>query len=95
MQTEEFTQNLESLMKLAKQERAALMCAEAAPWRCHRSLIADALEVHGLRVEEIIDLTRCKVHVMTPFAKVNGTAIMYPLSNATESGTADKKGDKQ
>jgi len=85
MQTAEFAQNLASLMKLAKQERIALMCAEAVPWRCHRSLIADALLVHGLRVEEIINLTRCQPHMLTPFAKVNGMAITYPPSAATES----------
>jgi uncharacterized protein (DUF488 family) len=95
MQTAEFAQNLASLMKLAKQERVALMCAEAVPWRCHRSLIADALEVHGLRVEEIIDRTRCQIHALTPFAKVNGMAITYPPSNAIESGTTNKKGGKQ
>jgi uncharacterized protein (DUF488 family) len=91
MQTAEFAQNLASLMKLAKQERVALMCAEAVPWRCHRSLIADALMVNGLRVEEIIDGTRRQNHALTPFAKVNGTAVTYPVSAATESVHADKR----
>ena len=91
MQTAEFAQALASLMKLAGTERVALMCAEAVPWRCHRSLIADALVVHGLRVEEIIDRTRCQTHALTPFAKVNGTAITYPPSAATEPGDADKR----
>jgi uncharacterized protein (DUF488 family) len=91
MQTAEFAQNLASLMKLAKQERVTLMCAEAVPWRCHRSLIADALVVHGLRVEEIINRTRCQNHALTPFAKVNGTTITYPDSGVTESGHADKR----
>ncbi len=50
MQTREFAENLASLIGLAKQERVALMCAEAVPWRCHRSLIADALLIHGVRV---------------------------------------------
>ena len=76
-------------MNLAKKEQVALMCAEAVPWRCHRSLIADALVVHGLRVKEIIDRTRCQHHVLTPFAKVNGMIITYPPSAATESGHAD------
>ena len=53
MQTAEFAEHLARLMEIAGQERVALMCAEAVPWRCHRSLIADALLVHGLRVEEI------------------------------------------
>jgi uncharacterized protein (DUF488 family) len=89
MQTVEFAQNLASLMKLAKQERVALMCAEAVPWRCHRSLIADALMVHGLRVEEIINGAGRQIQALTPFAKVNGTAITYPLRDATESGHAN------
>jgi uncharacterized protein (DUF488 family) len=78
MQTAEFAQNLASLMKLAKQERVAIMCAEAVPWRCHRSLIADALVVHGIRVEEIINTTRLQAHTLTPFASVDGTTITYP-----------------
>jgi uncharacterized protein (DUF488 family) len=78
MQTAEFAQNLEDLIGLAKGERIALMCAEAVPWRCHRSLIADALVVRGFRVEEIIGTTGCRVHALTPFAKVDGTAITYP-----------------
>lgn len=78
MQTAEFAQNLASLIELAEQEQIALMCAEAVPWRCHRSLIADALVVHGLGVEEIINQTRCQSHTLTPFANVAGTLITYP-----------------
>jgi uncharacterized protein (DUF488 family) len=78
MQTPEFAQNLVGLLEHAKQERVALMCAEAVPWRCHRSLIADALMVHGIRVEEIINGTRREVHRLTPFARVDGTTITYP-----------------
>jgi uncharacterized protein (DUF488 family) len=78
MQTPEFARNLAGLMEQAKEERVARMCAEAVPWRCHRSLIADALVVHGIRVEEIISATRRQVHGLTPFARVDGTAITYP-----------------
>jgi len=78
MQTAEFAQNLVGLLEQAKQERVALMCAEAVPWRCHRSLIADALMVHGIRVEEIINGTRREMHRLTPFARVDGTTITYP-----------------
>jgi uncharacterized protein (DUF488 family) len=91
MQTDEFAQNLESLMKLAKQDRVALICAEAVPWRCHRSLIADALVVHGLRVEEIINQTRCQIHTLTPFTKMDGTTITYPRAAATEHSHADNR----
>ena len=78
MQTPEFAENLAGLIERASQERIVLMCAEAVPWRCHRSLIADALVVHGLRVEEIINRTRRQVHTLTPFARVDGTVITYP-----------------
>ena len=53
------------------------MCAEALPWRCHRSLIAVALILHVVCVEEIIKETRRKLHTLTPIAKVDGTAIVY------------------
>ena len=54
------------------------MCAEAVPWRCHRSLIADALLVRGIRTEDIMSPTRRQVHTLTPFAKVRRTTITYP-----------------
>jgi uncharacterized protein (DUF488 family) len=78
MQTAEFADNLADLIARATRERIALMCAEAVPWRCHRSLIADALVVHGIRVEEIISETRRQVHGLTPFARVSGMTITYP-----------------
>ena len=78
MQTPEFQQSLEELIRLANQDGIALMCAEAVPWRCHRSLIADALLVRGIRTEDIMSPTRCQVHTLTPFAKVRGTTITYP-----------------
>jgi uncharacterized protein (DUF488 family) len=88
MQTPEFTQSLEELIRLANQDRIVLMCAEAVPWRCHRSLIADALLVRGIRTEDIMSATRRQVHTLTPFAKVRGTAIRYPTE---ASETAQKK----
>jgi uncharacterized protein (DUF488 family) len=78
MQTSEFKLSIEELMQLAKQERVALMCAEAVPWRCHRSLIADALLVRRIRTEDIMSPIRRTVHTLTPFAKVRGTTITYP-----------------
>jgi len=78
MQTPEFEQSLEELIRLAKQERIAIMCAEAVPWRCHRSLIADALLVRGIRTEDIMSPTRRQVHVLMPFAKVRGNMVTYP-----------------
>ena len=84
MQTPEFEQNLKEVIALAATERIALMCAEAVPWRCHRSLIADALLVHGLRVEEIVGTTLRRAHVLTRFAKVAGTTITYPPEAESE-----------
>jgi uncharacterized protein (DUF488 family) len=78
MQTSEFADTLAGLMATATRERIVLMCAEAVPWRCHRSLIADALVAHGLRVEEIVSGIRRRVHALTPFAKVSGTVVTYP-----------------
>jgi uncharacterized protein (DUF488 family) len=78
MQTPEFEQSLQELIGLAKQERIAIMCAEAVPWRCHRSLIAYALLVRGIRTEDIMSPTRRQAHIITPFAKVRGTTITYP-----------------
>ena len=78
MQTPAFAEHLAEVIALAKSERIALMCAEAVPWRCHRSLIADALVVRGIRAEEIINATRRQEHALTSFARVEGTAITYP-----------------
>lgn len=78
MQTAAFAQAVEGLIQWAKDDRLALMCAEAVPWRCHRSLIADALTVRSVRVEEISSRTKRQLHKMTRFAKVDGTTVTYP-----------------
>lgn len=78
MQTEEFARNLDSVIELAQDRRCALMCAEAVPWRCHRSLVADALLVRGIPVEEIIGPQTPRPHKLTPFAHVDGLHITYP-----------------
>lgn len=78
MQTRIFAESLRELVALAEHETVALMCAEAVPWRCHRSLIADALLVRGIRVEHIISPTSRKTHVLTPWAHVEGKRITYP-----------------
>lgn len=78
MQTPQFAAALERALELAGKERIALMCAEALPWRCHRSLIADALLVRGIAAEDIASPTRRTPHKLTPFARVHGTQITYP-----------------
>jgi len=82
MQTPEFELNIQALIGIARVERAVIMCAEAVPWRCHRSLIADALIVRGIKVEHIISLNEPKPHILTSWAKVEGTKITYPECNA-------------
>ena len=86
MQTPEFERSLEELIRLANHERIVLMCAEAVPWRCHRSLIADALLVRGIRTEDIMESNSPRqVHALTPFAKVRGTTITYPAEAPRKS----------
>ena len=82
MQTADFGENLRSLIELAQRDRVALMCAEAVPWRCHRSLIADALVVHGVATCEIVSPKRLQAHTLTPFARVSGQEIRYPPAEA-------------
>jgi hypothetical protein len=95
MQTAEFTQNLQMLIDLARQERVAVMCAEAVPWRCHRSLIADALVVQGLEVEHIMNATHCDQHTLRPWAVVKGKRITYPPDDGSEPIPAPKIPAKQ
>ena len=78
MQTAAFEESLDQCVALAKQERVVLMCAEAVPWRCHRSMIADALLARGIEAREIASAVRTRSHTLTPWARVNGTRVTYP-----------------
>ncbi|HZY74211.1 MAG TPA: DUF488 domain-containing protein [Edaphobacter sp.] len=80
MQTTEFESALNALVEAAAHEAIAIMCAEAVPWRCHRSLISDALTARGYRVEHIMSATESDPHTMTSFARVEGTSVVYPAS---------------
>ena len=80
MQTTDFAANLASVIQLARTDRVALMCAEVVPWRCHRSLIADALVVHGVATCEIVSPNRLQPHKLTPFALIRGEKITYPFA---------------
>ena len=77
MQTSEFRESLIELISLVKKRQTAIMCAEAVPWRCHRSLIADALLVRGVYVRHIFSLTNSKPHELTKNARVNRLNIVY------------------
>ena len=76
MLTPEFKSNLDKLIKISKSKIIVIMCAEAVPWRCHRSLIADALIIRNFLVYDIINTTR-KIHKLTSFARISGTNIIY------------------
>ena len=82
MSTPEFSEGLESLTKIACSRETAIMCAEAVPWRCHRSLVADALIKKGWLVRDIISGTSAAKHRLTPFLKVRKGQLIYPAPEA-------------
>lgn len=86
MQTEAFDQALDALMAQGKDERTAIMCAEAVPWRCHRSLVADALVVRGWEVFHILGVGQVQPHQLTSFAIVQDGRLLYPAA-ADQSST--------
>jgi uncharacterized protein (DUF488 family) len=84
MATKEFEHGIDKLLELARARRAAIMCAEAVPWRCHRSLIGDALLIRGVQVEDIMSASITHPHKLTPFAKVRGLEVTYPAEGSLE-----------
>ncbi len=78
MQTESFDTALGRLAELAQEKATVIMCAEAVPWRCHRSMIADALIVRGFEVRDIMSATSAKPRTLNPMARVNGRQVTYP-----------------
>jgi uncharacterized protein (DUF488 family) len=78
MQTKEFEAALSRLIEVGKKERIAFMCAEAVPWRCHRSLVADSLTVRGIEVRHIMSRVSAPTHRVTPWAHPEGKRITYP-----------------
>lgn len=92
MQTTDFTLGLAELHALTPAGPVALMCAEAVPWRCHRSLIADALLIRGVVARDIMSQIRAEPHTLTPFARVEGERIIYPeITNRESSGVVQAK----
>lgn len=88
MQSTTFADNVQWVADLARTERCVLMCAEAVPWRCHRSMIGDALLVRGILVEDIIGPKGRRPHVLTAFAHVDGTQVTYPLPSLAGESSA-------
>lgn len=82
MQTPEFTAGIDELLSVARQGTTAIMCAEAVPWRCHRSMIGDALLVRDIEVFDIFDAGNARTEKLTDFADVDGTGITYPDAQA-------------
>lgn len=87
MLTDDFAQGLEELRLLAEEGPVALMCAEALRWRCHRSLVADALFARGVQVLHITRPTRAEPHQLTPFAELHGRQVLYPVRAQEDSST--------
>lgn len=83
MQTGEFERGLKSLLMLSEKNTVVIMCAEAVPWRCHRSLVGDALLVRGVTVKDIINQNSVREHTLTSFAVVKGASITYPTESIT------------
>jgi uncharacterized protein (DUF488 family) len=88
MLTEDFTRGLEELRLLAQDGPVALMCAEALRWRCHRSLVADALFARGVQVLHITSRTRAEPHRLTPFAELHGRQVLYPAQPEEASASS-------
>lgn len=93
MQTAEFDASLDELVRLAQDRPTAIMCAEAVPWRCHRSLIADALLARGLNVEEITSESGTRPHMLTPWSCVAGHRVTYPGEPTDE--VSRERGDRR
>ena len=87
MQTGEFEEGLVELRTLARDGPVAIMCAESVPWRCHRSLLADALFARGVLVQHIVGKGRTRPHRLTPFAVIEARKVQYP-------GTPGARGDE-
>jgi uncharacterized protein (DUF488 family) len=78
METPEFSRGIEMLIDAYNSGQTVIMCAEAVPWRCHRSLVADTLVIRGIPVEHIMGTKKSMTHTMSPWAKVTGRTITYP-----------------
>ena len=78
MQTPEFEKAIEELAARAAETQVSIMCAEAVPWRCHRSLVGDALVVRGIHVHDIMSEKSAKPHKLTAWARLEGLQVTYP-----------------
>jgi uncharacterized protein (DUF488 family) len=86
METPEFEQGLEELLALARERRTAIMCAEALYFRCHRSLISDALVSRGVETLHLMSDRKAAPHRLTPFAKIESGRPTYPAASLPDTG---------
>ena len=89
METEEFEDGLDHALALAREKRSALMCAEAVPWRCHRSLVSDALTARHITVKHIVSASTPKPHSITSFARITNGHVTYPASEPLFENNSD------
>ena len=85
MQTGEFSQAIDALLERAAKQTTAIMCAEAVPWRCHRSLVADALLARSIEVVDILSATSSRPHALTKWAEIDGTRVTYPKQDSASA----------
>ena len=90
MQSPEFAQSLDELVKISAKQQTVVMCAEAVPWRCHRSLVGDALLIRNIPVIDIMTEKSSNPHLLTPFAHIDRDTITYPVEPAPD--TASQQG---
>jgi uncharacterized protein (DUF488 family) len=89
METSDFRDGIERLLEIAQARRAAVMCAEALWWRCHRSLISDYLKVRGVKVVHILDAGKSEEHPFTSAAQIVDGELSYRGVLATSSQLFD------
>lgn len=82
-ETSEFDEGIRELLSLAEKKKTAIMCAEAVYWRCHRSLIADALLARGITCRHIFDDRKVEAHRLTPFGRIEEGRVTYPADQAS------------
>ena len=78
MQTPSFEESLGGLIEMAERGTVCIMCAETVPWRCHRSLLSDALTARGVEVVHIMGDGADHPHRVTDFALLEGERVTYP-----------------
>jgi uncharacterized protein (DUF488 family) len=79
MDTAEFAAELARAIVLARERATALLCAEALPWRCHRSVLADSFLARGWEVLEIVNEKGARPRTLPAFARLEGERVIYDV----------------